>query len=231
MAKANAKTNEAVLDFDEMTEEKKAPAKKTTTAKKPAPKKEMKIVVKEDAVEEPVVEETKEEKPVKEEKPKAIKVTTKSKFSDKDLIPCKSVTSGGLSYIGLSGNKVRFADYGAVEYVEYGDLRREAQTANPTNYLFYPRFVVIDPDFVEEFPKLEEFYSKFYTEEGDFEKILELPKQQMIEAIERLPKGCKECLKGIVATKLDSGLLDSVQKIKLLDEVFGTNMLLMLANN
>lgn len=221
---AKAKSNEVMFDFEETKAEvKKTPAKKAP-AKKPTPKVEPKEEVK---VEVEAVE-VKEE-PV--EKPKTIKATRKSKFEDGDLIPCKSVTSGGLNFIGTSGKKVRFADYGAVEYVEYGDLRREAQIANQTNYLYYPRFIVLDPEFVEEFPKLEEFYSQWYTNEGDFEKILELPKDQMIEAIEKLPKGCKECLKGIVSTKLDDGTLDSVQKIKMLDEVFGTNMLITLANN
>ena len=116
-----------------------------------------------------------------------------------------------------------------VEYIAYEDLRREAQSANTTNYLFYPRFVVEDPEFVEEFPKLEEFYSNFYS--GDFENIINMPNNQMKETIEKLPKGCKECIKGMVATKIDNGSLDSVAKIKTLDEIFGTNMLLMLANN
>ena len=154
-----------------------------------------------------------------------------SKFSDKDMIPCKSVTSGGLSFIGASGTKYRWGNQGVIEYVAYEDLRREAQSANPNNYLFYPRFVVVDPDFVEEFPKLEEFYSKFYAEAGDFEAILNLPDGQMKEAIDKLPKGCRECVKGIVATKVYEGELDSVKKIKALDAIFGTNMLLTLADN
>lgn len=180
-------------------------------------------------VEEPKVE-IKEEPKAEVKKPAPKKVET-PQFADKDLIPCKSVTSGGLSFIGFSGNKYRWENYGVVEYVEYGDLRREAQSANPTNYLFYPRFVVIDPAFIEQFPKLEEFYNKFYHDNGDFEAILNLPKDQMKDAIDKLPKGCKECVKGIVATKIDEGSLDSVAKIKVLDEIFGTNMLLMLANN
>lgn len=214
MAKATKK--EAItLDFEETKVEPKKPQRKPRVV--------------ESKVEEKI-EEPKEEIKV-EEKPKAIRNVKSSKFSDKDLIPCKSVTSGGLNFIGNSGNKVRFEDYGMIEYIEYGDLRREAQSANPNNYLFYPRFVVVDSEFVEEFPKLEEFYSKFYTEQGDFEEILDLPQERMVEEINKLPKGCKECIKGIVATKIDDGSIDSVQKIKVLDKVFGTNMLLMLANN
>ena len=108
---AKTKSNEVMFDFEETKAEvKKTPAKKAP-AKKPTPKAEPKEEVK---VEVEAVE-VKEE-PV--EKPKTIKAVRKSKFEDGDLIPCKSVTSGGLNFIGTSGKKVRFADYGAVEYVE-----------------------------------------------------------------------------------------------------------------
>lgn len=186
--------------------------------------------IKEEVKAEPKKAPAKTTKPKTEVKKPVVK-KAESKFTDKDMIPCKSVTSGGLSFIGYSGVKYRWENYGLIEYVAYEDLRREAQNANPTNYLFYPRFVVVDPDFVEEFPKLEEFYSQFYTEEGDFEEILNLPESQMEEAINKLPKGCKECIKGIVATKIDEGTLDSVSRIKALDKILGTNMLLTLANN
>lgn len=180
-----------------------------------------------ETVEETVVEE-KVETPKK--KSKAIVKEDTITYKDDDMIPCKSVTSGGLSFIGFSGTKYRFADYGMVEYISYGDLKREAQSVNPLNYLYYPRFVVIDPVFVEKFPKLEDFYNQFYMKDGEFDKILDLPKERMIEEIAKLPKGCKESLKGIVATRLANGTLDSVQKVKALDEIFGTK-LLSLAND
>lgn len=215
---AKAKKTEDDL-FAEIREEAKAePKPKTTTKTTSKPKAT------------PQKEEVKEVKPEPKPEVKKIQKPT-SKFSDKDMIPCKSVTSGGLSFIGYSGTKYRWENQGIIEYVAYEDLRREAQSANPTNYLFYPRFVVVDPDFIEEFPKLDEFYSRFYQDGGDFEAILELPEAQMKEAIDKLPKGCKECVKGIVATKVDEGSLDSVKKIKALDEIFGTNLLLTLANN
>ena len=46
--------------------------------------------------------------------------------------------------------------------------------------------------------------------------------------ISKLPVGAKESIKGIAATMIDSHVLDSVQRIKALDEIFGTNMLLTL---
>ena len=218
---AKAKKTEDDL-FAEIREEVKSePKPKKTTAK---PKAEP---------EEEVVEEVKEEVKAEPKKQATAKTFQKpaSKFSDKDMIPCKSVTSGGLSFMGNSGTNYRWEDQGVIEYVAYEDLKREAQSANPNNYLYYPRFIVVDADFVEEFPKLEEFYSKFYQDGGDFEAILKLPDVQMAEAISKLPKGCKECIKGIVATQIDEGALDSVKKIKTLDGIFGTNNLLKLASD
>ena len=89
----------------------------------------------------------------------------------------------------------------------------------------------VKPEPKPEVKKIQKPTSKFSQDGGDFEAILELPEVQMKEAIEKLPKGCKECVKGIVATKVDEGSLDSVKKIKALDEIFGTNLLLTLANN
>jgi len=220
---AKAKKTEDDL-FAEIREEVKSEPKPTKKAA-PKPKAEPK--------EEDVVEEAKEEVKAEPKKQATAKTFQKpaSKFSDKDMIPCKSVTSGGLSYMGNSGTNYRWEDQGVIEYVAYEDLKREAQSANPNNYLYYPRFIVVDADFVEEFPKLEEFYSKFYQEGGDFEAILNLPDNQMTEEIAKLPKGCKECIKGIIATQIDEGTLDSVKKIKTLDEIFGTNNLLKLASN
>ena len=50
----------------------------------------------------------------------------------------------------------------------------------------------------------------------------------MVDTINALPMGCKNALKGITATMIDNGQLDSIQKIKALDEIFETNMLLTL---
>ena len=48
------------------------------------------------------------------------------------------------------------------------------------------------------------------------------------ETIKKLPKGAKEALKGIASTMIESHTLDSVHRIKALDEIFDTKMLLTL---
>ena len=51
----------------------------------------------------------------------------------------------------------------------------------------------------------------------------------MRKAIEELPEGAFESIKGVAASMIHSGQYDSVKKIKVLDEIFDTKLLLTLA--
>ena len=93
--------------------------------------------------------------------------------------------------------------------------------------IYEPRIIIEDEDFIAENPKLAELYESMYTK-GDLMEIINLPISQMVDTINALPMGCKNALKGIAATMIDNGQLDSIQKIKALDEIFETNMLLTL---
>ncbi len=46
----------------------------------------------------------------------------------------------------------------------------------------------------------------------------------MAKRISELPSGAKESLRSIASDQISSGILDSVSKIKKLDEIFETDM-------
>lgn len=146
----------------------------------------------------------------------------KKKFEQTDYIRCRSVVSGGLF---LEGSKTRqvysWTEYGDEAEIEYRDLAAEVRQRS--EFVFGPRFIVEDDDFIEEFPQLKQFYNQYYSvrELGD---ILELPINQMAKKIEELPKGAKETLRTLAASRISSGLIDSVSKIKKLDEIFNTDL-------
>ena len=166
---------------------------------------------------------TEETAPVTE-KPK------KKKFANDDLIPCKSITNGELIMVGDKTKIVyRWANYGDVEEVEYQDLIYATRSSR-TSYVKYPRFIILDDDFVKQNKEVAEIYDSIYSV-ADIRKILDLSPAQMKKAIEELPEGAKDSLKGLASTMIDNGTLDSVKKIQILDEVFGTELLLALANN
>lgn len=153
------------------------------------------------------------EEPIKKEK---------KKFQQNDLIRCRSVVVGGLF---LEGSKTKqlyqWNDYGDETEVEYRDLVAEVRAKS--NYAFGPWFIVEDDDFVEEFPQLKQFY-KQYNSVKKLKNILDLPVDQMTKKISELPTGAQESLKTIAATMVSSGAIDSVAKIKKLDEIFETDM-------
>lgn len=188
-------------------------ARKTTAAAK-------KTKTTKDQVAEPVVEsvvEPAEEKVVKEE-------VKKKSFKSKDVVKCTSITSGNLFMVGIKSDTLySWVDAGDVAYVEYDDLVAEIRSKGM--YVFRPRFVVDDQDFIDEFPELDTLYASLYSKK-DLKKILGLEPEQMRSVIVQLPDGAKDSLKSMAVTAIERGELDSINRIKIIDELFGTNMLL-----
>ena len=151
----------------------------------------------------------------------------KKEFGQEDLILCRSMVSGQLFVDGVrSGLLYTFADYNDTCEIEYRDMIYLVRSYKDKT-IYEPRIVIEDEDFIAENPKLAELYESLYTK-GDLMEIINLPLSQMVDTINALPMGCRNALKGIAATMIDNGQLDSIQKIKALDEIFETNMLLTL---
>lgn len=166
-----------------------------------------------------LVEEMNNEEPVEQLVPQK---KEKKKFQQHDLIMCRSVVDGGLF---LEGSKTKqlyqWNDYGDESEVEYRDLVAEVRVKS--NFVFAPWFIVEDDDFVEEFPQLKQFYSQ-YLNIKDLREILDLPVNQMAKKIQELPKSTKDSIRNLAASMVKSGAIDSVSKIKKLDELFETDM-------
>lgn len=149
----------------------------------------------------------------------------KKKFKPDDGILCRSVTVGGLWLDGIkSGNVYRWVEYGDETEVEYRDL--VSMIRSRSNYIFNPTFVIEDEDFIEEFSQLKKFYKEQYTI-ADLKSVLKLPVDSMIKTIQNLPAGAQSSLKNIASTAIANGSLDSVRKIKALDNIFDTELSLL----
>lgn len=169
---------------------------------------------------EPVKEITEEKKvelkksiPVKQEK---------EKHEPSDLIVCRSVTSGRLYMDGIASSMpYTWLDFGDEVGVEYRDLVAAARMKN--SYIMKPFFVVMDNDFVAEYPFLKDVYSGQYTA-SDLARILTFPVDEMVEAVNKLPGNVRDTLKGIASTWISNGKLDSFKKIKALDDILDTDL-------
>lgn len=146
-------------------------------------------------------------------------------FKESEGIPCRSITQGGL-YMEGAKTKMRYewSDYGDITYVEYADLA--SATRVRSSYVFGPLFMIDDDDFIEEFPQLKKFYTENYSI-SDLEVILSYPVDRMVKEIQALPKSAIESIKVLAASSINDGSLDSVSKIKALDELFGTKLSLL----
>lgn len=187
-----------------------------TTTKKTATKPkniEVETQIK-DSVEE-IIEDAAVEETVKPVEKKVEKV-----FTDSDYILCRSVWTGGLNVVSQSGNLYEFKNYGAECEINYRDLvtmiRRGSQ------HIFLPRFVILDEDFLKDFPTVQKVYGTMYTMD-DLVDILELPKTQMKREIEKLPKQTKDSMRNLIATQIANGKLDSISKVRMLSEIFDSD--------
>ena len=146
----------------------------------------------------------------------------KKVFKQDDGIVCRSVTQGGLFMEGpKSKMHYEWVQYGDITEVEYADLA--ALVRVKSTYVFGPWFMVDDDDFIEEFPQLKKFYNENYSL-SDLEAILTYPAERMVNEIKALPKSAIESLKVLAASSINDGNLDSVSKIKALDDLFGTKL-------
>ena len=172
----------------------------------------------------PKVEESIIEEPIVDVEPVVEEAPAKKTFKDKDGVKCVSITAGELFMPGIKTQILySWVDAGDVAYVEYADLVAEVRTKGM--YAFRPRFVVDDEDFIAEFPELDTLYASLYSKK-DLSRILKLEPAQMRKVISDLPDGAKESIKSMAVSAIERGELDSINRIKVIDEIFGTEMLL-----
>lgn len=185
----------------------KSTARKKTTAAKPA--------AKPTAVEKPVVVEIKSEP----EEPRSYEST--------DMISCKSVTNGLLRYIGKkTGDLYEWSGYGDITNVAYGDLL--SLKAGKSGFLYKPWFVIVDEDAIEQL-NLTDLYATFADYE-DIDEFLELPADKFRTKLMNAPEGFKDTVARTAASQIKNGQLDSVIKIKIIDDVLGTSLMSVLNN-
>ena len=164
-----------------------------------------------------------EEVKAETKKEKAVQKTVR-KYAPTDRIPCRSLTYGELL---LTGPKTKllhtWANYGDVTEMEYQDL--QALKSTRSSYLFKPRFIIEDEELVEQWAG---DFKKMYDDivETDVEALFRLPIAQLKAKLKRAPAGVQLAVKNMAGEKIMNGTLDSLAKIKAIDEVLDTQLML-----
>ena len=155
----------------------------------------------------------------------SVKKKTPRKFEQNDPILCKSVTYGELLYPAKKSQLLySWANYGDVTEVEYQDL--QALRSTKSAYLNAPYFVIEDEELLEQWPELKKLYEKIAT--VDIDRMFDLPINKFKTALRNLPAGFKDSIKNVASAKILDGTLDSLSKIKAVDEVFNTDLKLLI---
>lgn len=165
---------------------------------------------------------------VVEKKQETPKLTSAS-YKPEDLILCRSMFAGTLLFTGIKTKMTyEFSNIGDVQYVEFQDLRAAMVTGVKT---ITAPYIIIEDEILLEDPhwkKIKDLYDNLYSEE-DIEKILNLPAPQFKEAFINLPIGFKKTINTLVATRIENGTFDSMNKVRIIDEVCGTDLKLLLS--
>lgn len=164
------------------------------------------------AVEETVVETKKTNASVKAPK----------KYAPDEMIPCRSITYGELLLTGTKSKILyTWANYGDITEMEFQDL--QALKSTKSSYLFKPRFIIEDPELVEQWSN---DLGKMYKEivDVDVEDMFRLPLNQFKAKLKKAPVGVQQAVKNVAGEKILNGTLDSLAKIRAIDEILDTDL-------
>ena len=150
----------------------------------------------------------------------------KKVYAENEGIPCKSITPGKLFMEGIKSKIVyRWTDNGDVVEVEYQDLI--AAIRSNSTYVMKPFFVIEDNELVNRFPQLKRLYESMYSIKDLKDVLTTMSVEEMEKTILALPEGAKDSIKHLASKMISNGTLDSVQKIKCLDKIYDTEMMMM----
>lgn len=161
------------------------------------------------------------------EEVESVKTTAKKtvrKFAPDDMIPCRSITFGELLLTGTKSKLLyTWANYGDTTEVEFQDL--QALKSTKSSYLYKPRFIIEDEELIEQWGKdFGDIYKNI--DDVDAEDMLRLPTSQLKAKLRKAPRGVQQAVKNLAGEQIMNGSLDSLAKIKAIDEVLGTDLIL-----
>ena len=147
---------------------------------------------------------------------------TPRKYAPDELITCRSITYGELLLTGTKSKLLySWANYGDTTEVEYQDL--QALKSTRSSYLFKPRFIIEDEELIEQWNKdFGDMYKNIV--DVDVEDLFKLPMSHFKSKLKKAPKGVQQAVKNIAGEKILNGSLDSLAKIKVIDEILGTDL-------
>lgn len=153
----------------------------------------------------------------------------KKQFKSDTPVLCRSVTHGGLTYIGVGGMRYDWGGYGDIREIPYQDVI--SLRSRKSEFLYEPWLIIEDkdimekPEFSRDFKDMYELYSEFETAEDFFDCTI----PEMKEKLSKAPNGFKQLILGSATELIRDGSLDSIGMINAIDEVMGTDLKMLIS--
>ena len=168
---------------------------------------------------EPTEVEAQEEATV--EAPKPIERTKKRlEINRDDLIECRSAVRNLVYVSKRTSEKFEWSDYGDVQYITLGELI--AMKSTQPRMLKEGWLIVDDEEAIEQLG-LAKMYGNLF-EINDIDEFFGLSESEMKRILNNMPRGFKNSLGNFARERVQSGLLDSNRKIKLLEELLDVDL-------
>jgi hypothetical protein len=154
---------------------------------------------------------------------KAVKETVKKRkeIDMKELVLCRSVTSGLLTYRSQrTGFEVVWNDYSEEQWIPVEELI--AMKASKPMFLTTPWFIIENDDVID-YLGLRNIYNNI-IDVDDLENFFRLPMSEISEKLKKVPKGFKETIASRSARMIADGTLFNIQIIKILEEELKINL-------
>lgn len=156
-----------------------------------------------------------------------VSVAKKKEYEGDTLIPCRSIVQGYMNFKGTkSGTVYQWEGVNDVTNIEYQDLRAAMVSRSP--YIMRPYFVIDNEELISlpEWKDVKAVYDKLYSKK-DLTEIFKIQSaDRMGQVLRGLPEGARKQMGSLAKDLMERGVLDSISKIKKIDEVLGTNLLL-----
>lgn len=198
------------------TENEKTTTTKTTTRGRAATRSKTATAKKDTAKTEPKVE-------AKKSEPKKVK-----EYTAQTMIPCRSVRQNILFYQSPSGSKYQWEGYGDIKEMPFEEVR--SMLVSRSKFLFEPWLLIEDDELMEtpQFKKALGDIKAAYDDTEDMQEFFSRDIDEVREKLTNAPRGLQQYIAFNANRYINDGTLDRVSVVRVVDEVLGTNLKMMM---
>ena len=149
-------------------------------------------------------------------------------YTAQTMIPCRSVRQNILYYQSPSGAKYQWEGYGDVKEMPFEEVR--SMLVSRSKFLFEPWLLIDDDELMEtsQFKKVLGDIRAAYDDMEDMQEFFSRDIDEIRAKLISAPKGLQQYIAFNANRYINDGTLDRVSVVRVVDEVLGTNLKMMM---